>query len=247
MSNPKPLPISVRVYPEASNLMSKPKVLNITNRRAWRLPNAMLVFDTETRVDSTQRLTFGSYRYIIEGVCLEEGLFYAPDLPEADHKILENYEWIHPANASNKILKLLTLKQFLKRFYSAVYKERCLLVGFNVPFDLSRIACSFSTARGRFAGGFSFGLWSYLDDSGEERKHQYRPRVAIKHIDGNAPSRVLRPETRVIPSILFRMDLPTENRKRVTYSVVIFWICERWRLHLPIEDILWHLLAMHSK
>jgi len=184
MSNPKPLPIAVRVYPEAPSAEPASGISSITNRKAWRLPNAMLVFDTETRVDPTQRLTFGSYRYIVEGVCLEEGIFYAPDLPEADLKILEDYAWIHPANAANKILKLLTLKEFLKKFYSAVYQQRCLLVGFNIPFDLSRLACGFSSARGRFAGGFSLELWSYTDPFGNEVKHQYRPRIAIKHVDG---------------------------------------------------------------
>jgi hypothetical protein len=183
MSNSKPLPIAVRIYPEASNPESKTRFLNLNGRKAWRLPNAMLVFDTETRVDPTQRLTFGSYRYVVEGICLEEGLFYAPDLPEVDRKTLEDYAWIHPANAANKILKLLTLKQFLKKFYSAVYQQRCLLVGFNLPFDLSRIACGCSSARGRFAGGFSLELWSYTDEFGNEMKHQYRPRVAIKHVD----------------------------------------------------------------
>jgi hypothetical protein len=183
MSTAKPLPIAVRVYPETPSAEPASRITSINNRKAWRLPNAMLVFDTETRVDPTQRLTFGSYRYIVEGVCLEEGVFYAHDLPEADLKILENYAWIHPANAANKILKLVTLKEFLKRFYSAVYQQRCLLVGFNVPFDLSRIACGFSSARGRFAGGFSLELWSYTDPSGNEVKHQFRPRVAIKHVD----------------------------------------------------------------
>src|SRR5208282_2743003 len=38
-------------------------------------------------------------------------------------------------------------------------------------------------ARGRFAGGFSLGLWSYLEESGEECANHYRPRIGIKHID----------------------------------------------------------------
>jgi hypothetical protein len=27
-------------------------------------------------------------------------------------------------------------------------------------------------------------MWSYIDDSGKERENQYRPRAAIKHIEG---------------------------------------------------------------
>ena len=55
----------------------------------------MLVFDTETRTDATQRLTFGSYQFIVAGRCLEEGLFYANDLPEKDRKVLERYVATH--------------------------------------------------------------------------------------------------------------------------------------------------------
>jgi hypothetical protein len=58
-----------------------------------------------------------------------------------------------------------------------------LLVGFNLPFDLSRIAGDVAPARGRFAGGFSLGLWFYTDKSGRKRRHQNRPRIGIKQID----------------------------------------------------------------
>jgi hypothetical protein len=144
----------------------------------------MLVFDTETTVDETQRLTFGSYRFFAGGECLEEGLFFAPDLPDEDRQILTHYAANNSAEATNSELQILTLEQFLSKFYSAVYKGRCFLVGFNLPFDLSRIACNFSSARGRFTDGFSFGIWSYIDQFGKERENQYRPRIAVKHIDG---------------------------------------------------------------
>ena len=42
--------------------------------------DGMLVFDCETRTDKAQALTFGSYRFLVEGRCLEEGLFYGDDL-----------------------------------------------------------------------------------------------------------------------------------------------------------------------
>jgi len=56
-------------------------------------------------------------------------------------------------------------------------------VGFNLPFDLSRIACDVTDARGRFAGGFSLGFWSRLDEDGSERSNRFRPRIALKQID----------------------------------------------------------------
>jgi hypothetical protein len=136
----------------------------------------MLVWDTETRIDATQRLTFGSYRFIVGGKCLEEALFCADDITAEERRILEEY-------AADKQLPLRTRREFIDKIYRAVYKGRCLLIGFNLPFDLSRIACDFRDARGRFAGGFSLAIWSYIDETGCERDHQYRPRIAIKYID----------------------------------------------------------------
>jgi hypothetical protein len=71
--NPNHLPIAVRVYPEIaqSDRASAPP------QKPWKCPEALFVFDTETRTDATQRLTFGSYRFIVSGRCLEEGLFFA--------------------------------------------------------------------------------------------------------------------------------------------------------------------------
>src|SRR5437660_9826597 len=113
------LPIAVRVYPGQPNTEKSSR-----SQKRWKRSNAMLVLDTETRVDATQRLTFGSYRFIVEGVCLEEVLFYGDDLPGDDLKILENYVKTHEADAVNKKLRLLTRCEFVDNFYRAAYKGR---------------------------------------------------------------------------------------------------------------------------
>jgi len=140
----------------------------------------MFVFDTETRTDETQRLTFGSYRFLVDNELREEGLFYADDLPAKDRKTLKSY--VAAQNRRGVHLLLLNRRKFLKKFYKAVYKGRALLVGFNLPFDLSRIAFAARTARGRFAGGFSLALWSYVKN-GIEKPDPNRPSIGIKHID----------------------------------------------------------------
>ena len=84
---PTSLVIAVRVYPDVKDgkrNFDRPK-------RAWLRPDAMLVFDTETRTDRTQRLTFGSYRFIVDGKLVKENLFYGDDLPVNDRRILERY------------------------------------------------------------------------------------------------------------------------------------------------------------
>ena len=180
---PTSLPIAIRVYPlTAKDVDRKPH----PPRKWWRLPSELIVFDTETRTDPTQKLTFGGYRAIIDGQCVEEGLFYDEGISRQEARTLKRYVARHRpvavANSSPQ-LRLLTVRQFLEELFSDAYKARCLLVAFNHPFDLSRIASDFTSARRRYAGGFSLGLWTYQDKNGVIRRHPYRPRVAIKHID----------------------------------------------------------------
>ena|SRR5437867_10256303 len=64
---PTSLVIAVRVYPDL-----KDAERDVDKRqRGWKRPDAMFVFDTETRTDRTQRLTFGSYRFIVAGQCVK--------------------------------------------------------------------------------------------------------------------------------------------------------------------------------
>lgn len=180
-----PLPVAVRVYPQSENLKQQNAKQAGHSRKAWRRPDAMLVLDTETRTDAPQRLTFGSYRFIDNGLCREEGLFYADDLPQTDLAILKKYIETRQADVSegNRRLHLFSLEEFSDKFYFAAYKGRCLLVGFNLPFDFSRLAYDVLAARGRFAGGFSLGIWQYTDRKGQKSRNQYRPRIGVKHID----------------------------------------------------------------
>jgi hypothetical protein len=145
----------------------------------------MLVFDTETRVDATQRLLFGSYQFWLDGRCTEENLFYGDDLRAEERQQLERYAATHYASSGDGTGKLrcLSRQEFNRRLFLYSYKTRDLTIGFNLRFDLSRIAHDFANARGRFRGGFSLGLWSYDDGSGQLHRSQFRPRICIKQID----------------------------------------------------------------
>jgi hypothetical protein len=148
----------------------------------------MLVLDTETRTDASQALLFGGYRFYDRGACLEEGLFYGDDLPSEDRAILEAYEASRTADTDPRHgsarLALLSRRQFNEdKFFEVAVGQRGLIVGFNLPFDLSRLACEVGYARGRFAGGFSLALCDYDDGKGVRRINEHRPRIVIKHID----------------------------------------------------------------
>lgn len=102
-------------------------------------------------------------------------------------------------------LQLESLSSWLNGvFWRVAYKLRAAVVCFNAPFDLSRLAWHVGEARrsrrrtrdedgtvrpaadstrDAFRGGFSFVLWSYLNDDGERVEGRHRPRMAVKSID----------------------------------------------------------------
>lgn len=175
MPQPKPTPLSlaVRVYPDW------PREEPDFDRpdRKWRLPDSCLIIDTETRADHVQRLTFGSYRFVRNGECLLRNLFMADDLPPEDRLVLKRFvDSAHELDGPRP--GLLTTAQFLKKLFMLAYQGRCLLVAFNFPFDISRLAFNSTRARRRFTGGFSFDLWSYSGG-----RNRFRPSICIKQID----------------------------------------------------------------
>ena len=88
----------------------------------------------------------------------EEGLFYDPEGLSPDE--LETLRAYAMANG----LTVLTLGDFIQCvFYRIGYECRSSIVGFNLPFDLSRIAIDHTEARGSMRGGFSFELSEYPD------------------------------------------------------------------------------------
>lgn len=141
-------------------------------RRAPKLPTLTkhaLVIDTETTVDSAQGLLFGAFRYCrIDGTTVTtvaEGLIYADDLPTRDpagFARLQAYARGHKADVDmtylavepNWDLELLSRSEFVTRWLWRVgYRhdnrpEPALVVMFNAPFDLSRLAVGTAEARG---------------------------------------------------------------------------------------------------
>ena len=172
------LPIAVRVFPEHLEATRDSR-----SGKLWRDPEGILIIQTETC--GRRRGLLASYRVLIGGECVEEGLFYH-DLSRASIRLLKNYAKSHHLATGQgrfKSLQLLTRHEFLKVFYDLAYKARCLVVGFSLPVHLSRVAFNSATARGFFDGAFSLGLWSYIDKKGRVN----RKRALIGFTARNAP------------------------------------------------------------
>jgi hypothetical protein len=185
-----PEPTLIRVYLRAWTTRSNTSPLSTRKQGALPEIRAILVLDTETTTDPTQRLAFGSARYyrvhseegVVRLILRDEWLFYADDLPERDPEgfgILTTY-------AAQRKLKLYSRTKFVDWvFWRAAYKLRATVVGFNLPFDLSRLAQGWGTARRD--PGFSLRMWGGWKD-GRWDDHPWRPRLGVLKL---APGRAL--------------------------------------------------------
>ena len=94
----------------------------------------VLVLDTETTVDQYQNLKFGSCCLYINGKLDKTIIFYSEDLKEDEVKTLKDYTDKHQ-------YILMSQEDFVGNiFFPKAYHERARVVGFNLPFDLSRLA-----------------------------------------------------------------------------------------------------------
>ena len=156
--------LAVRCYTELKN--RRPKMYHETNDDFDS--SKVLVFDTETTVDQFQNLLFGSCQVYKSGKVEYECIFYSQQVSPKDLRTLQEYY-------ESSGIRLLPVGDFVdKIFLPVVYDLRALCVGYNLPFDLSRLAISFSNGREKNRGAFSFKL----------SENPIYPRLVIKHIDG---------------------------------------------------------------
>ncbi len=130
-----------------------------------------LIFDTETTVDAAQQLRVGAYQFRQMGELKEAGLFYDPDsLTMRDVGVVQAY-------AQENDLVVRTDREFVDEvFFSLAYERNALIVGFNLPFDISRLALGHESARGRMRGGFTFKL----------SEDNQQPNVQVRHLNARS-------------------------------------------------------------
>jgi hypothetical protein len=163
------LPILVRAYapvppvePKKNEKKSKP-----AQSSEWSL-----VFDSETTIDAAQNLRFGAYQ-LRKGKTLEEaGIFYEPaTLKDAETDLLKKF-------AERREIQFRTREEFVdKVIFDRAYDLRANIVGFNLPFDLSRLAVGYGSAKGKtMSGGFSLKL----------SNKPWRPPFQVRHLNSRA-------------------------------------------------------------
>ncbi|WMW22914.1 hypothetical protein RE476_03570 [Methanolobus mangrovi] len=113
----------------------------------------VLVFDTETTTNQYQNMKIGCFQIYQNGYIHHEGIFYEESiLTDKEKDIFVSY-------ANKKHIALYTLKEFIDDvFYPEIFGWKTLCIGFNLPFDISRIAKHVGDSRGRNKGGLTFTL-----------------------------------------------------------------------------------------
>ena len=171
------LPIALRAYACRPN-----KRFSDTDGKVAKPPlpasKWVLVFDCETTIDAAQTLRFGTYQLRKNGRLIESGIFYNPDgvTPE-ELLVLQHHAHVHG-------LTLRMIRDFVDEvFFDKAYQFRATIIGFNLPFDISRLALTHSTAKVRnnieaptMRGGFTFRL----------SDNKYWPHIRIKHLSRKA-------------------------------------------------------------
>ncbi len=153
------LPISLRAYAQAPKAKKPYRGLGASD---WTL-----TFDCETQTDAGQALRFGAYQLRKGNDVKFSGLFYDPEgVSLTELATLREF-------AKRQRLALLTRDQFVDEIlFLRAYQLRARIIGFNLPFDISRIAVAHGPARGSMYGGFTFTL----------SEQKIWPHVRVKHL-----------------------------------------------------------------
>lgn len=167
------LPILLRAYiaPEKAGKPSKGKRPNRRQGSSENTSPWSLVFDTETTVDAFQNLRFGTYQLRKNDELHETGIFF-------NHSILSPAEiGTVRTYAAGQGVRVMPLQEFQCDVMKRAYELRASIIGFNLPFDISRVAARYNSARGKtMKGGFTFQLWDAAD----------APYIQIKHLSARA-------------------------------------------------------------
>lgn len=156
---PDHLPIALRAYAVAPKARKFKQGIGASD---WTL-----TFDCETRADAGQALRFGAFQ-LRKGKSVKfAGLFYDPqELSAAEVETLRTYAKRHK-------LIVLTRDEFADDWlFLRAYQLRARIVGFNLPFDISRLAIDHGIARGAMYGGFTFAM----------SRQKVWPHLRVKHL-----------------------------------------------------------------
>jgi len=160
VTEPALLPVSVRGWFPPPDKSYRPTVATDPVGPSERV----FVFDTETTVDQSQSLRFGTWQAYHRDLFMLQGVFYDPDgLDDAELDLLKG-------EAASRGWECHTHANWVSEvFLPYAVDLSATVVGHNLAFDISRIAIGHDTTRSRdnkMRGAFSYKL---VDDPQRQR------------------------------------------------------------------------------
>src|ERR1039458_5107293 len=151
-------------------------------------PDYVLVFDCESRVSPGQELTFGSWRFCElrsnEYICVDEGFFHDEDLSAEECDELRKFaQGRNPETADDGTTRLqfYSRQHFVREVFGMAIQAKAMVVGFNLPFDLSRLALDWEIAAN---GGWSLILSQWRNpDTGQLQANKFFPRIVVNALN----------------------------------------------------------------
>ena len=194
------LSLSVRVFTVRSAQPRQESLAIVPAPQPKRhYPREVLITDTETTTDPEQRLDVGRWFFYRDSPgskplssCIEDGMYYADDLPQRnpagfrDVLAYVDSQVAMTAPGFPKQIVLMPVSRWLQTRlfrYGYQHRGRCHIVGFNLLFDVGRLALHWSAAGGYYRGGWSLGFWGHFGVDGGWHDLRYHPRLLAKAID----------------------------------------------------------------
>jgi hypothetical protein len=155
-------------------------------------PNYALVFDCESRTTADQTLTFGFWRFCEvrnqSNVALEEGIVHDDyELSATEFDLLCQYARATKPDTTDDgcaRMRLYSRPKFIEEVLGMAIQARALITGFNLPFDLSRIAVDWNPAQN---GGWTLIMKQWRNpETGKLEPDESFPRVVIKALNSKA-------------------------------------------------------------
>jgi hypothetical protein len=184
-------PLFLRVHTRVEGARTK-------KRDQWRnkqFASYALIIDTETTIDTIQKLILAFYRFCAlqpygDYLCLEEGIFYADDLDQRSLARLRAYVRLKRAETIEgypKRIRLYSRSEFIEEVFFLACNAGAVVVAYGLQFDLSRLAVEYRIARAAGGRGWSFILSRYQDPkTGLWVPNTFRPRIQLRPKDSKA-------------------------------------------------------------
>lgn len=181
---PEPAPVFVRVHTRVKN--ERPPGSGEYKLHDKWAPFA-LVLDCETTIDIRQDLNFLWWRFCElksnKYVCQEEGVVYADELDKASVNLIRAFARTKQADVEDGCPETISVKsrsEFVNGEFWEALRAGAVIVCFNAPFDLSRLALEYREAQSKNTG-WSMVMWRHRG-----KPDKFKPKLRIKPKDSRS-------------------------------------------------------------